>query len=392
MGGEPMSGKMKWEAAAARKRAQDADKEARTVPEFHGGECPGRWRTVTRIHGRDVGRDASGRSTQVRVCDGCGVVEMWDYEREAWIVSKSDMSRRVKTWMNEIKRAGYDVNLENGLWKVRNPDTGGLLYSCSPNISDSHGFRNAQAHASQAGIDWTRKRKDRAAGGQSPPPPVGALISESPPDANGAGSEPERGPAPPPSRGEYLSLQAERDAYNASLRERMEEVMRVTGLGRDAAILHVWEVGREALGKGHFPGATAKNKPASVLGMILPIMAGKRPPSPIPDSMRAWWDLAIEETGSRARRVELASAPPPEPAPEPEKEAAPMPTAPPAEPLPPTLLSSQPTVAYTVATDPVLALRTMRRMMRMTQMPQDQIDQVVETGCDLLGVDREAVA
>lgn len=69
-----------------------------------------------------------------------------------------------------------------------------------------------------------------------------------------------------------------------------------------------------------------------------------------------------------------------------------MPTAPPAEPLPPTLLSSQPTVAYTVATDPVLALRTMRRMMRMTQMPQDQIDQVVETGCDLLGVDREAVA
>lgn len=393
MGGEPMSGKMKWEAAAARKRAQDADKEARTVPEFHGGECPGRWRTVTRIHGRDVGRDASGRSTQVRVCDGCGVVEMWDYEREAWIVSKSDMSRRVKTWMNEIKRAGYDVNLENGLWKVRNPDTGGLLYSCSPNISDSHGFRNAQAHASQAGIDWTRKRKDRAAGGQSPPPPVGALISESPPDANGAGSEPERVPAPPSSRDEYLSLQAERDAYNASLRERMEKVMRVTGLGRDAAILHVWEVGREALGKGHFPGATAKNKQSAVLTMMLPIMAGKRPPSPMPDSMRAWWDLSIEETVGRA---ELASAPPPpEPAPEPEKEAAPMPTAPPAEAPPaPEFHPPHPLVSgvHVVATDPALALRTMKRMMAMTDLPSQQIDQVIETGCDLLGVDREAVA
>lgn len=399
-----VTGKLDWDAAARRERARiGAD---RPLDAYHEG-CGGRWFSVKKIHGRPVQVDPrSGVPVESRICERCHDVEVWDSDRGAWAVSRTDMSRRVKSWMGEVRRAGYAVELENGMWKVRHPDTGGLLFTCSPNIGDTRGLRNAQTQAQRAGIDWTRKRKTRASGGEPPPPPIGEPVAppEEQPDPEpappAAVREPGPGRASPrrPSR----SVTEERDMYNADLRERLLRALDAIGGDRGDALMFIWEIGREKQPGERYPAATAKDKRASILRVMSPLLDGGRPDHPFSDQMRLWWDTTLrhvdaelgtakeplaEAMESLADAFSAESASTIEPRKD-NQEEPPMPTAPPTQasprifPMPPL-----PSVQHTVATDPTLALRTMKRMMRLAGVSDDHIDEIIGTGADLLGID-----
>lgn len=221
-------------------------------------------------------------------------------------------------WIKQVRKAGYIVDEHQLLYKIRDPQSGGLIMTAPMFPKGPFVVRNTQSMASKKGIVLAQEAP-RVPAGQAPPP----TFSDPPPEHVAMAEQIERERAER-KRKEQEEAMAEKARHIGRPPATPEQIEETRTLGKrldkmagampggktDENLLSIWRVGRDIAQKAGtwFPGNRSNDPEYRALRHMNSLIGGEY--TALNSNQAEFWRVALAENEHRSEAAGEVLVPP----------------------------------------------------------------------------------